>query len=427
MVRMRVGPVLLAFLFVVVAALSAGQAAWAAPKDPCAVAAGSAPAPGESATNATPYDPSTVEASIATAGLRHANSSNHVTMEIPVRNRSGKPTCASYAVFLTFNRPGADPRDQPAGCQDQWYNDPDVPRGTYHCTVIIDGPGQWELTGTINQPGTQVNLTTVATTLDFPDAATLECPSCRPEYAIEGSAFEVFLLQFHVAAAGLWLLLAAAMAFLAVPRLRRTLSVLAVHVLEVRRGFLVSSLWGTFGATLGTGLYLLASQTAYSAPFSTNGFSLSAWDRLANLPYGQTYFLVLYGKILIFGVMAVASVVLMLEAARLAQIAAGAEDLEADELDDLWGRGVHFDEEGHVHRDDDAVVAGGAAGTMAGTAVRARSRSTALASASQRTLWACVAVLVMGALAIGGAVTGLKYLHELIEMAAAAAIVGSGG
>lgn len=386
-------------------------------------------APGESLTNPTPYDLETIEVDIREAKLAHRNNENAITMEIAISNRNGKPTCANYAVFLTFNRPGGEPEGLPNGCQDQHFNDPDTPRGRYHCTALIEGPGDWQFTATVNRPAliNQQNLTTVSTTLNFPNAVQTNNEDDLVPYIVEGSAFEVFLLQFHVAMSGLWMLLAATMGFLAVPRLRRTLSVLAVHTLEVRRGFLVSSMWGTFGGTLGTGLYLLAAQTAYDAPFSTNGFSLSAWENLGNLPYAQNYFLVLYGKILLFGLMAAASTILMLEASRVARIAVGAEGLEADEDDDMWSRGVHFDEEGHVRRDEDVAVAGGAVGSVNRTAVEAQRRTAAALGVDQRTLSVCVAVLVVGALAVGAAVTGLKYMHELIETAAAAAILRSGG
>ena len=197
-----------------------------------------------------------------------------------------------------------------------------------------------------------------------------------------------------------------------------------VHTLEVRRGFLTSSLWASFAGTLGTGLYLLATQTAYKAPFSTERFSFSAWDKITGLPYAQTYFLLLYGKILMFGVMAVASVILMLEANRQAQLAQDADPFARDDDDDMWSKNVHFDEEGHILHDDDVVVAGGATATVSRTAVRARPRGGA-AGVSQQTLTACVLVLVGGAMAIGVAVTGLKYLHELIEMASAHATLES--
>ncbi|MGQ0465561.1 MAG: hypothetical protein ACT4QG_09610 [Sporichthyaceae bacterium] len=385
---------------------------------------------GESATNPAPYDSSTTNVTIDEAKLAHKNSPNHITMEIKVLNNNKKPTCAAYPVFLSFHQTGLEEQEAPI-CQDEHFNSPDVPRGTYHCTAYIDGPGEWIFTATVNKPAdvgavqTQLHVESVA--LDFPDVPKLAGLSKGLKYVVEGSTFEVFLLQLHVALAGLWMLIAAMLAFLALPRLRRTLSVLALHTLEVRRGFLNSVLWGTFGGTVGTGMYLLATQTAYEAPFSTKKFSFSAYDKLTSLPYAQSYMLILYGKILIFGAMAVASVILMLEAGRVAQLAQDADPLEREDEDDLWGKNVHFDEEGHVLREDDLTVAGGAAGSVAQTAVRAQRRTSGAVGVSQQTLTTCALVLLVGALAIGGAVTGLKYLHELIETASAAAIIRSGG
>lgn len=403
----------------------------AAPAVPTSKACEGGPAKaGESATNPRPYDAATTYVTIGEANLDHKNSENHITMEIKVLNKNKQPTCAAYPVFLSFNQKGQEPQQAPV-CQDENYNDPAVPRGTYHCTAYIDGPGEWIFTGTVNKPAEigqiQTQLHVESVTLDFPNAPKLKGLSKGIKYIVEGNTFEVFLLQLHVALAGLWMLIAAMLAFLALPRLRRTLSVLALHTLEVRRSFLNSLLWGTFGGTLGTGMYLLATQTAYEAPFSTKRFSFSAFDKITNLPYAQSYFLVLYGKILVFGLMAVASVVLMLEAGRMAQLAQDADPLEREDEDDLWGKNVHFDEEGHVLHDDDVAVAGGAAGSVATTAVRAQRRATGTAGTSQRTLNTCVLVLLVGALAIGGAVTGLKYLHELIEMARAASTIRSGG
>ncbi|MGQ0464953.1 MAG: hypothetical protein ACT4QG_06495 [Sporichthyaceae bacterium] len=414
-----------ATLLIPAAAASAEPIAPAAPKDSCAVPAGTTLAPGESATNSTPYDPATLVFGIEQAKLSHQNSENHITMQISVRNADERPTCAAYAVFLTFNRPGEEPEEEATGCQDQHYNDPETPQGSYQCTAIVNGPGEWEFTGTVNQPGVQTLLKNVSTTLDFPNAKVLtEFRGLK--YVVEGSVFEVFLLQSHVVLASVWMVLAFVMAFLAVPRLRRTLSVIALHTLEVRRSFLNSLLWGSFGGTLGTGLYLLASKAAYDAPFSTNRFSPSAWGKLDLLPYAQNYFLVLYAKILLFGLMAVASTILMLEAGRRAQLSADAEGLESEEYDDMWAKGVHFDEEGHVLRDDDVALVDGASGGVAGTAVQSRRRTTGPVGVGQRTLAVCVVVLVIGAGGIGAAVTGLKYLHELVETAAAAAILNSG-
>jgi len=64
---------------------------------------------------------------------------------------------------------------------------------------------------------------------------------------------------------------------------------------------------------------------------------------------------VLYTKIFIFLVMAAFSVILMMEAARQAQLAQDTDDLERDDDDDMWSHGVHFDEDGHILHDDVAV------------------------------------------------------------------------
>jgi hypothetical protein len=390
---------------------------------------------GESKTNPRPYDPSTIDVEIGQAKLSHQSSPNHITMEIRVLNKNKAPTCAAYPVYLQFYQPPGEPEDAP-GCADVSFNDPEVPRGTYHCTAIINGPGKWTFIGTVNKPAdirggeifaVQTPIKTAEVTIDFPDVPQLAGGYKGLKYVVEGSTFEVFLLQLHLATAALWILLALMMAFLAVPRLRQTLSVLAVHTLEVRRGALVSLLWASFAATLGTGLYLLGTQTAYDAPFSAKNFSFSDWDKITKLPYAQSYFLVLYGKILVFGLMAAASVLLMMEAGRRAQLAQDAESLDRDDDDDMWSKGVHFDEEGHVIHEEDLAVAGGATASVTRTAVRAQRRTHDMAGLSQRTMTICVVVLIAGTLAIGGAVTGLKYLHELIETASAAAIIATGG
>jgi hypothetical protein len=216
--------------------------------------------------------------------------------------------------------------------------------------------------------------------------------------------------------ASLWLLLVAAMAFIAVPPLRRMLSTLALQTLEVRRGFLNSSMWVAFGSTLITGTWLLTTQTAYKAPFSANRFSFNAYDEITRLPYASMYFNALYVKILVFLVMTGASTVLAMEAARQAQTA---QDAIGDENEvDMWATGVHFDEYGHVLHDDRP-----SAPAQAGTAVATRAHVEPL-GISQRALWACVAVMVGGTGVIGVCVTILKYCHELIETANAARILG---
>jgi hypothetical protein len=379
------------------------------------------------ATGPDPYDPKNIKVSIKRANLTHAVSPNYITMDIIVVKADGTPPTANYGVFLTFNQPGQDPTDNPENCQQEHYNSPEIPLGVYRCTAIISGPGEWEFHGTVNKPALRLQtvLKQAAVTLPINDAVKLRCESCGLQYVVQGKTFEVFLLQFHVVMAGLWLLLAGAMAFLAIPRLRRTMSVLTLHTLEVRRGFLTSLMWAAFGGTLGTGLYLLGTQTAYKAPYSTNSFSHAKWETIIRLPYAKDYFLVLYSKILIFLVMAAFSVILMREAARQAQLAQDADDLGDDDFD-MWSRGVHFDEEGHIHHDDDAVGAGGAGGSVATAPVQTRRRGSA-AGVSPRALWVAAGVLLAGTASIGVCVTLLKYLHELIESTVAATVLGGGG
>ncbi|HEY2833102.1 MAG TPA: hypothetical protein VGJ14_11810 [Sporichthyaceae bacterium] len=380
------------------------------------------------ATGPDPYDPKNIKVSIKRANLDHAVSPNYITMDIIVVNADGTPPTANYGVFLTFNQPGKDPTDNPANCQQEHYNSPDIPLGVYRCTGIISAPGKWEFHGTVNKPAVQLQtvLKEVAVTLNITDAVKLRCESCGLQYIVKGKTFEVFLLQFHVVMAGLWLLLAGAMAFLAIPRLRRTMSVLTLHTLEVRRGFLTSLMWAAFAGTLGTGLFLLGTQTAYKAPYSTNAFSHQKWEAVTRLPYARDYFLVLYGKISIFLMMAAFSVILMMEAARQAQVTQDADDLDRDDDDDMWSRSVHFDEEGHIQHDD-VVVAGGAGGSVATAPVQARRRTTGAVGISPRTLWVAAGVLLAGTASIGVCVTLLKYLHELIESTVAATVLGGGG
>jgi hypothetical protein len=375
-----------------------------------------------------PYNKNNINIAIREAPLPFKVAANYITVDVVITKKNGCAPSANYGVFLNFNEQGKESEESPANCQQEHYNSPETPLGVYRCTGIITEPGVWEFHGTVNKPALryQTLVQEVTLTKNFTaemGIVKMSFKSRALQYEVSGKTFEVFLLQSHVLLAGAWMLLAAAMAFLAIPRLRRTLSVLALHTLEVRRGFLVSLLWATFAGTLGTGLYLLATQTAYKAPYSTDSFSKSAWDRITNLPYAQDYFLLLYAKILIFGVMAAASVVLMLEAGRQAQYAQDADSLDRDDDDDMWSHGVHFDEDGHVLVDHDAV---GAEGVTA-TAVQARRRTVGVVGVSQRTLWICLWILVIGAGSIGVCVTGLKYLHELIESTIASTVLGSGG
>ncbi len=345
---------------------------------------------------------------------------NNITMDITIVNTgTKKPPVYRYGVFLNAREgDGESILEEPENCQQVSDNDPEVTPGIYRCSVIVNNPGAWTFTAFVNLPTEtgQQQLEVVESTIDIPDAVVLEGQFKGLRYVVEGSSFEVFLLQFHVVMAFVWLILAAAIAFVAVPRLRRMLSTPALQTLEVRRSVLTSGMWVCFGGTLITGLWLLGTQTAYDAPFSTSNFSFSDYDNITRLPYAAMYFNALYLKILVFLAMGGANMVLAMEAARQAQAAQDAALADEDEVD-MWATGVHFDEFGHVLHDETAAT------STSRTAVATRAPAVP-EGVSSRTLWACVAVMVGGTGVVGVCVTILKYCHELIETANAARILG---
>jgi hypothetical protein len=340
---------------------------------------------------------------------------NKVTRDVIVTDRkTGEPPEVNYGVFLTYQFGDdestlTDPTAAPC-LQVHYTSSPEIPKGVYRCTAIVDHPGTYRFFAYVNKAaviGTLGKRLGEATASYDIDKATEHVDGGRGlKYVVEGRLFEVFLLQSHVAAASLWLVLAVVMAFLAVPRLRRMMSVLTLHTLEVRRGFLQSTMWAAFAVTLGSGIYLLRTQTAYPAPFS-----VAKWDAVTTLPYAQTYFTALYVKILLFLLMGGATVVLVMEANRRAQMSDDADGLELESDDEFWERMKFRDVEADPA---DVAVAGAAPEPAAGTAVQAKPRAAA-AGVSPRTLWACLGVVLGGLAAVGVCVTLLKYCHELIE------------
>ena len=370
------------------------------------------PGPAAAAEN-----PEKIKATLTRSTIEAINP-NSITMDITIVNTQTKrPPVARYGVFLTAREGQGEPiLEEPENCQQVSDNDPTVSPGIYRCSIIINNPGDWTFVAFVNLPTEtgQRQLQVLETTLDITDAVVLEGQFKGLRYVVEGSSFEVFLLQLHVVMATLWLLLVGILAFIAVPRLRRLISILALQTLEVRRSVLTSGMWVTFGGTLITGAWLLSGQTAYEAPFSTSSFSFSDYDNITRLPYAAMYFNALYIKILVFLAMTGASVILAMEAARQAQ---AAQDAVGDEDEvDMWATGVRFDEFGHVLHED------------APRAAERPARSTAVRAApvgvSERVLWISVAVMVGGTGVVGVCVTILKYCHELIETATAARILG---
>jgi hypothetical protein len=175
-----------------------------------------------------------------------------------------------------------------------------------------------------------------------------------PDYRVRANSFDVVLLQSHVILVGIWAAAVTATAFLVVPRLRRALSPRALRALEVRLGTVISGMFLGLVGTIFTGLALLSGRTAYRAPYSP-----TTWSNVTSLPYAESYFSLLYGKLIVFAVMVAASIILVIEA----------------------------------------------------VAPQSSTRPRTPTSVTS----ACAVILLVGIAAIGAVVPVLKYLHELIE------------
>jgi hypothetical protein len=222
----------------------------------------------------------------------------------------------------------------------------------------------------------------------------------------KGSFLDVVMLQAHVITASIWLLCAALVALMAVRRLRRVPSALGLHSLQVRREMLTTILWGTYALALSSGIYLLFQQAAYDPPLSGKD-----WDVLEGLPYGVPYFYALYGKIILFLLMGLATLSLSVKANR----AAKASEAAGGPVDPTW------DSEDSVFLDDE-VLPGGRDLSYVESSVRAAPVSTMAPSRknveeSVRGGWFAVAVLAVGALGVALCVTLIKYFHELSKAA----------
>jgi hypothetical protein len=264
-----------------------------------------------------------------------------------------------FDVFA-FAEPASGAKTEIFPCAQEHDNSPDVPRGLYMCTVLIDHGGRWTFSGVVNQR--RANAADPLVALGRAERAfdidTGEVAAGVGAAAVKGRAVEVALLWGHTAAAGAWLLFTALIAALALPAMRTRLSPFGLHRLEERFDLLVKSTWTATGLLVGSGTYLLLNQTAYETPFSS-----ARMDAVFRLPYGKPYFLTLAAKLVVYAVMLAASTALLREARRRLRV---------------------------------AVVAG-PVGVRVGTPV-----------------------LVAGTVVLSLSITLLKYFHELIEAARAA-------
>lgn len=284
-----------------------------------------------------------------------------VNLKVTITERGTGAVPADDFEVYAFGEPPAGPATEYFPCAQEHDNSPEVVRGIYLCTVLVNHGGRWQFHSVVNQrrqsPADQPVVLGRAVQ-DF-DIDTAEVAPRLDVIRIKGRLVDVALLWGHAAAAGAWLVVAGLVAAVALPALRRRLSTFGLHRLEERFDVLVRAMWAATAGLVVSGTYLLVNQTAYETPFSSAGL-----DAVFRLPYGKPYFLALGTKLGVYAVMLAASFALLRDARR--QRRAGDDTM--------------------------TVTAGGRLGATA---------------------------MVGGTVVLSLSITLLKYFHELIEAARA--------
>ena len=248
-----------------------------------------------------------------------------VNLQVTVTDRvTGAAPRDDFEVYASAAQAGA--RSEAFPCAQEHDNSPEVPRGTYVCTVLVDHGGRWRFEGIVNRfradrNAAPVTLGRAATEFDVDTDEVAPGVNAR---RVKGRSVEVAVLWAHTAAAGAWFVAIALGAVLALPTLRRRLSTFGLHCLEDRFALIVRSTWTATGLLVASGSYLLLNQTAYKTPFSP-----AKADAVLRLPFGKPYFLTLAVKLGLYAAMAAAGAVLLREARRQLRTAPLADDERA--------------------------------------------------------------------------------------------------
>ena len=312
--------------------------------------------------------------------------------------------------------------EQPAGgkteifpCSQEHDSSPEVPRGVYLCTVLLDHGGRWAFSGVVNKlranPGDPpVPLGRTAAELDI---VTNEVAPAPEENPIKGRLFDVALLWSHAAAAAVWLIAMGLVSILALPAFRRRLSAFGRHRLEERFDLVVKSTWGATGLLVASGTYLLLNQTAYETPFSS-----ARIEAAFRLPYGKPYFLALAVKLGIYAVMVAASVVLLAEARR--RLRSNVVVVPADIEDSSpWQTARPDADPWRTAGPDERGGRRTAVADLPPVALEAPAAVTERDPDGPVLVRGGAVVLIAGAVGLSLSITLLKYFHELIEAARA--------
>lgn len=307
---------------------------------------------------------------------------------------TGQPPAAVYDVFGQAANPSGGEQSTAFECEELYLGDTTVPPRVYHCPLFVDHGGTWTFTAIVNKERIdekQVPVTVARASVTF-QLDTRQVYTGDPnKVVISGKFTEVVALSGHGFSAAVWFLCVMALAALAYPAFRRSLSPIATYRLERHLDLIVKVTWTATGVVIASGTYLLVNQTAYTTPFSK-----SAIEGVFDLPFGKPYFLVLAVKLAIYAAMVLASVPLVRGAQRNLRL-----HTVAPSPADPWRPGA---------------LAGEGSGAV-GTVVETRTQTGDPAPERSAPLLARAAtlVVVLGLPAILVCVTLLKYFHELVE------------
>jgi hypothetical protein len=265
----------------------------------------------------------------------------------------------------------------------------------YNCTVFVDHGGTWNLVAVVNEQRTDPNQPPIIVArASVPFELVTSQVYTEDTDEVETSTAAVAVLWTHVLIAGGWVACAAALAALALPTLRRRLSGFGLNGLERHLDFLVKLTVVSTAAVIGTGVYLLANETAYETPLSS-----SEIDAVFDLPYAKPYYLALGAKLALYALMVLAVVPLVRGAQR--QLRAGFAMARKTPRPTTRPSLAHAE-----------ALAERGEGTLLTAPVQAPPRGEPAASPFARV---AVFVVLFGVLGISLCVTLLKYFHQLIE------------
>ena len=311
--------------------------------------------------------------------------------------------------------------EQPAGgkteifpCAQEHDSSPEVPRGVYVCTVLVDHGGRWAFSGVVNKLRADPDDPPVplGRTVAGLDIVTNEVAPAAAENPIKGRLFEVAILWGHAAAAAAWLVAVGLVSILAFPALRGRLSTFGRRRLEERFALIVRSTWVATGLLVASGTYLLLNQTAYETPFSS-----SRIEAAFRLPYGKPYFLALAVKLGIYAVMVAASVVLLAEARR--RLRSNVVVVPADIEDTSPWRTTPDVSPWRTAGPDEGGRRRTAVADLPPVAVEAPAAVTDPEPDAPVLVRGGAVVVIAGTVGLSLSITLLKYFHELIEAARA--------